>query len=152
MTAVKIPARDIIIEVESSTTDTWLPIENLASATINKAENEETADLTDFDSEGAYEQWIMQRGASMSLAGSELKDSTTGALQPGRARVEALAGEDALASDSHGRIRFRHPMDTTWRIWTATFSVGESGGETNAVSGWAATITKSGRSTTAAVA
>ncbi|MEU4225803.1 hypothetical protein AB0F17_16035 [Nonomuraea sp. NPDC026600] len=151
MTAVKIPSRDIVIEVESSTADTWLRIENLSSATVNKAENEETADITDFDSQGAYEQWVMQRGASMALAGQELKDHLTGALQPGRARVEALAGETALAADSQGRIRFRHPMDTNWRIWTATFSVGESGGETNAPSSWAATITKSGLSSTAAV-
>lgn len=152
MTAVKIPARDIIIEVEDSTPDTWLRIENLTSVTINRGENEESVNITDFDSDGAYEQWIMQRGASMALAGQELKDDATGALQPGRARVEELAGEDALAADSHGRIRFRHPMDTEWRIWTATFSVGESGGETNATSAWAATITKSGKTTTAAVA
>lgn len=152
MTAVQIPARDIIIEVEDSTPGTWLGVENLKTATINRSENEETADLTNFNSEGAYEQWIMQRGASMALAGDEFKDDTTGALQPGRARVEALASEDSVASDSHGRVRFRHPMSTSWRIWTATFSVAESGGETNAVSSWAATITKSGKSTTAAVA
>jgi hypothetical protein len=152
VTAVKIPARDIIIEVESSTPDTWLRIENLKGVTINRAENEETVDLTDFDSEGAYEQWIMQRGANMALTGDELKDNLTGALQPGRARVETLAGEDAVAADSHGRVRFRHPMDSNWRFWTATFSLGESGGETNAASAWAATITKSGLSDSAAVA
>ena len=152
MTAVQIPARDIIIEVESSTPSTWLRIENLKNATINKAENEETADITNFDSQGAYEQWIMQRGASMALAGDELKDSVTGALQPGRARVEEMAGEDKVAADSIGRIRFRHPMDDEWRIWSCTFSLGESGGETNPVSAWAAAIVKSGLSTTAAVA
>ncbi|MBF8191657.1 hypothetical protein ITP53_39385 [Nonomuraea sp. K274] len=148
---VKIPARDIILEVETSTDDTFVRVENLASVTVNPASNEESADLTDFDSQGAYEQWIMQRGASLALAGQELKDDTTGALQPGRARVEALAGEDALAAASHGRIRFRHPMDTEWRIWTATFSLGERGGGTNDPSAWAATITKSGLTTTEAV-
>jgi hypothetical protein len=151
MTAVKIPARDIILEVETTVADTFVAIENLASVTVNRADNEETADITDFDSQGAYEQWIMQRGASLALAGQELKDDTTGVLQPGRARIEDLAGETALASESHGRIRFRHPMETNWKIWTATFSVGESGGATNDASAWAATITKSGLSSTAVV-
>ncbi|WP_113699185.1 phage tail tube protein [Nonomuraea lactucae] len=151
MTQRKINARDIVVEVESSTPDTWLRVENLAGVTINRGENEETADTGDFDSEGAYEQEIMQRGATMELAGLELKDHLTGALQPGRARVEEMAGEDKVGSDSLGRIRFRHPTQTTWRIWTCTFSLGESGGESNAKSAWAATITKSGLSTTAAV-
>jgi hypothetical protein len=152
MTAVQIPARDIIIQAESATPDTWLRVENLKSATINRAENEETADITNFDSEGAYEQWVMQRGASMALAGDELKDHLTGALQPGRARIEEMAGEDKVGFDSLGRIRFRHPMDTEWKIWSCTVSVGETGGETNPVSAWSATITKSGLTTTAEVA
>lgn len=151
MSAVQIKARDIIVEVEDSTPDTWLKVENLKTATINKGENEETVDRTNFDSDGAYEQWIMQRGASMALAGDELKDNVTGALQPGRARVEELGGEDAVGADSIGRIRFRHPLDTEWRIWECTVSLGETGGETNATSAWAATITKSGKTTTAAV-
>ncbi|MFI6909878.1 phage tail tube protein [Nonomuraea sp. NPDC050394] len=152
MTAVQIPARDIILEVESPTPDTWLRVENLKNVTINRAENEETADLTNYDSDGSYEQWIMQRGASMALAGDELKDHLTGALQPGRGRVEQMAGEDKVGFDSIGRVRFRHPMDSQWKIWSATFSVGETGGETNPVSAWAATITKSGKTTLAAVA
>lgn len=152
MTQRKINARSIILEVETAVADTWLRVENLASVTVNRAENEEAVDTTDYDSQGAYEQEILQRGASLALAGLELKDSATGALQPGRARVEQLAGEDMLGSDSLGRYRFRHPMSTTWRIWTATTSVGETGGETNAKSAWAATIAKSGLSSTAAVA
>ena len=151
MTQRKINARSIIVEVESATADTWLRVENLSSVTVNRAENEEAVDTTDFDSEGAYEQEILQRGASMALAGMELKDSATGALQPGRARVEACGAEDMLGTDSLNRYRFRHPMATEWRIWTATTSIGETGGETNAKSAWAATITKSGLSTTAAV-
>ncbi|MFB4294792.1 phage tail tube protein [Nonomuraea sp. ATR24] len=151
MTQRRINARDIIVQVEDSTPDSWLAIENLASATFNRGENEETADTTDFESEGAYEQEVMQRGASMSLAGQELRDDTTGELQPGRARVEEMAGEDKVGAASLGRIRFRHPTQTVWRIWKCTFSLGENGGDTNAKSGWAATITKSGLSSTAPV-
>jgi hypothetical protein len=152
VTQRKINARDIIIEVETEVTDTFIRIENLASVTVNRSENEETADTTDFDSEGSYEQQIMQRGANMALAGLELKDHLTGVLQPGRARVEEMAGEDKVGADSLGRVRFRHPVDTDWKIWTCTFSVGETGGETNAKSAWSATITKSGLTTTDSVA
>lgn len=147
----RINARDIIVEVEDDTPDTWLPIERLNSVTFNPAESEETADVTDYDSDGAAESEIMQRGASMELEGLALQDATTGALPVGRARVEEMAGEDKLASDSLGRIRFRYPASTTWRIWTCTFSLGEQGGGTNDKVSWGATITKSGKTTSAAV-
>ncbi|NJP27107.1 hypothetical protein FLW53_23480 [Microbispora sp. SCL1-1] len=147
----RINARDMIVEVEDDTADTWLPVENLQTITVNPGENEETVDVTDNDSEGAYEQEIMQRGASLALEGLLMKDDSTGALPPGRARVEEMAGEDKLGADSLGRIRFRHPMDTNWRIWTGTFSLGEQGGATNDKASWSATITKSGKTTTAAV-
>ncbi|GAA3441064.1 phage tail tube protein [Planomonospora venezuelensis] len=151
MTQRKINARDIVIEVETSVTDTWLGIENLATVTINKGENEETVETGDFDSEGAYEQEIMQRGASLELEGQYKQDHLTGALPPGRARVEEMAGEDKVGSDSLGRIRFRYPHDTLWKIWTCTFSLGEQGGGHNDKGAWGATIVKSGLTTTAAV-
>ncbi|MCC5580583.1 hypothetical protein IMZ11_33695 [Microtetraspora sp. AC03309] len=147
MTQRKINARDIIIEVEDDTPDTWLRIENLATVTHNPGENEETVDTTDYDSEGAYEQEIMQRGSSLALEGQAKKDHLTGALQPGRARVEEMAGEDKVGYDSLGRVRFRHPMDAKWRVWDATFSLGEQGGGPNDKTSWSATITKSGKTT-----
>ncbi|MEV4837790.1 hypothetical protein AB0K05_24930 [Nonomuraea sp. NPDC049486] len=150
MTSVKIKARDLIVEVET-TTDTWLRVENLANITINPSENVERADRTDFDSQGAYEEWIMQRGASMTLSGQDENDSSTGAAKPGRAQVETNAGEDKLGEDSIARYRFRHPRHTSWKIWEATTVLGEKGGDTNAISSWAATITKSGLTTTEAV-
>jgi hypothetical protein len=149
MTQRRINARDIIVQVEDSTPDSWLGVENLATATVNPGEQEEVAVTTDFDSEGNYEEEKMQRGASMALAGQELKDDLTGALQPGRARVEAMAAQVAHAS--LGRIRFRHPVDPNWVIWPCTFSLGEKGGDTNVKSAWAATITRSGPSSTVAV-
>ncbi|MGI5162619.1 phage tail tube protein [Microbispora sp. CA-102843] len=148
----RINARDMIVEVEDDTADTWLRVENLQNITVNPGENEETADVTDNDSEGSYEQEVMQRGASLALEGLLMKDDSTGALPPGRARVEEMCGEDKLGYDSLGRVRFRHPMDTQWRIWPCTFSLGEQGGATNDKSSWSATITKSGKTTTAAVA
>ncbi|MEV4457011.1 hypothetical protein [Microbispora sp. NPDC049633] len=147
----RINARDMIVQVEDSTPDEWLPIERLQNVVVNPGENEETVDVSDYDSDGAYEQEIMQRGASLTLEGLALEDDSTGALPPGRARVEAMAGEDKVGSDSLGRIRFRSPRSSTWRIWDCTFSLGEQGGATNDKVSWSATITKSGPTTTAAV-
>lgn len=152
MTQRKINARDIVVEIESAVTDTYVTIENLSSVTVNPGENEETVDTTDYESDGVYEGEIMQRGAAMELEGMLKKDHLTGALQPGRARVEEMAGETKVGYDSLARIRFRHPMDTTWRIWTCTVTLAEQGGGVNDKTSWGATFTKSGATTTAAVA
>lgn len=151
MTQRRINARDMIFQVEDSTPSSWLSVEHMQSFTVNPGENEETADTTDFDSLGSYEQEVMQRGSSIELEGQLMKDDTTGVLAPGRARMEAMAGEDKVGYASLGRVRFRHPMDTLWRIWTCTFTLGEQGGGTNDKSSWGATVTKSGLTTTAAV-
>lgn len=146
----KVNARDIIIEVETEVADTWAGIRpGLTSATINKAENEEKSETTTYGSEGEYEEEVMQRGASMEVEALMLKDDATGALDEGQARCEVLATKKG--AESLGRIRFRHPMDTNWTIWTATVSVGEQGGGNNDKTSWSCTFTKSGASTTAAV-
>jgi len=148
MPAVKINARDIIIQVADGTN--WVPVGGLNSAVPNAGENEEVADTTTFDSKGNYEQEVVQRGATLELEGFLLKDPANGAQDPGQARVETLATQVGFAS--LGQIRFRHPMDTQWKVWTATFSLGELGGGNNDKSAWAATITRSGASATAPVA
>lgn len=145
----KVNARDIVFQVESSTPDTWLEIAGLTSATLNQGENEEVAETTDFDSNGAYEEDVMQRGASWGLEGQLELDDTTGVQDPGQARVESLAA--LVGAASHGRVRFRHPAQTTWKVWDATFKLGEQGGGNNDKVSWAATITRSGASTTMAV-
>lgn len=144
MAVKKIPARDIIVQVhDGETPGTWMDIKGLTTATINPAENEEMVDATTFDSAGHYEQVAMQRGASLSLEGFLLKDPDTGNQDPGQARCEELATAVGIAS--HGSIRFRHPMDSEWRVWPeATFSVGEQGGGNNDLTTWSCTIVRSG--------
>lgn len=146
MPPTKIPARDITIQVQDDDGSTWLDIGGEVSATYNPGENEETADVTTFASGGNYEQWIVQRGASLALEGLLLKDSATGAQDPGQARCEDLAS--MLGAASLGMIRFRHPMDTKWKVWNGTFSLGEQGGGNNDITGWSVTVTRSGASTT----
>lgn len=151
MAARKIPARDIIVQVsDGGGTPTWLAIGGLNSVTVNPGENEETADITTYDSAGEYEQLVMQRGASLALEGFLIKDHLTDTPDTGQARCETLGTAKAYAS--LGAIRFRHPASTTWKVWnTATFSLGEQGGGNNDVTSWSCTVTRSGASTTAAV-
>lgn len=151
MTAVKVPARDIILEIsDGEATPTWTEIGGLNSVTHNPGENEETTDSTTYESEGQYEQYAMQRGATLECEGLLIKDDTTGALDAGQSQAETLA--TAVGIDSRGQIRFRHPTDSTWRVWNCTASLGEQGGGNNDLSGWACTFTRCGAATSAAVA
>ncbi|MEO6081930.1 MAG: hypothetical protein ABIQ18_02360 [Umezawaea sp.] len=151
MALTKINARDLIVQVESSTPGTWLGISGLNSGTFNPSESEEETDTTEFESAGEAEQEIMQRGASVKLEGFKKLDNITGGPDLGQDRCELLATKKA--AESLGSIRFRHPLNTTWKVWPqATFSAGEQGGGNNDKTSWSMTIKKSGQSTTAAVA
>lgn len=152
MAPVKIPVRDIIIEVsDGAATPVWTEIGGLTSFVVNPGENEEAEDNTTFDSEGAYEQYVMQRGAVIELEGKLLSDPADDTRDPGQEVVEDNAGEDKVGIDSIGQIRFRRPGATQWKRWNCTTSVGEQGGETNNTNSWAATFTRSGKSTLVAV-
>lgn len=146
MPLVKINARDIVIQVAEANGTTWTAIGGLTSAVPNASENEEVVDTTSFDSHGHYEQEVIQRGATLALEGFQLKDSANGKPDDGQARVEFLASQ--VGTESLGKVRFRHPMDTVWKVWTATFTIGEHGGGNNDKAAWAVTITRSGPSTT----
>jgi hypothetical protein len=149
MPTVKISARDIVIQVAEANGTTWTPVGGLNSAIPDLSQNEEVADTTTFESAGNYEQEIVQRGATLALVGFVLKDPATGAQDPGQARVEALATQ--IGAGSVGKVRFRHPMDTAWKVWNATFTLGEQGGAHNDKVSWNVTATRSGASTTAPV-
>jgi len=150
MPTVKINARDLVIQVQEADGKSWSQIGGLNSAVPNSGDNEEVVDTTTFDSGGYYEQEVVQRGATLGLEGFLLLDPATGAQDPGQARVETLA--TLVGPDSLGKVRFRHTQDKAWKIWTATFSIGEQGGANNDKSAWKVTIARSGRSTTEQVA
>ena len=149
MALVKIPARDIIVEEETAVASTWAELEAMISATPDPTANEAAVDTTDFDSAGLYSQMILQRGSSFSVEAHTKKDDTTGAQAPGQLRVQTIAA--GVGTASIGRVRFRHPMDTSWVIWDCTMSGGIGGGGTNDLTGWACTFVRNGAETTAAV-
>lgn len=149
MTQEVIPAREIIVQVAESDGTTWTEVQGLKSVKINPGENGEAADSTRFSSQGAYEEYMMQRGASLTLEGLGLMDTSTAVVDPGQARCDALGATVGL--QSRGTIRFRYPTQTSWKVWSATFKPGETGGGTNDLSAWMCTITRCGLSTTVAV-
>ncbi|MFB8241995.1 phage tail tube protein [Kitasatospora purpeofusca] len=144
-----IDARDWIHEVEDSVSGLWLAVRGINSFSVNPGENRETTETTDFDSNGRYEEDVMQNGASLSVEGLYEQDQATGVRDPGQAYVDAWA--DRLSVDSHNRMRYRHETQNVWTVWDATVEPGEQGGGNNDKTGWSATFTRSGAPTTMAV-
>ncbi|MCO6693906.1 phage tail tube protein, partial [Streptomyces sp. Vc17.3-30] len=104
---------------------TWLPVAGLTTITHNPGENEETADTTSFDSEGFYEQDVMQRGATLSLEGQYRVDKQSRAQDAGQAYIGEWA--QRLGMDSRNLVRWRHESQTQWVVWDATVTPGEQG-------------------------
>lgn len=150
MAETKLNARDFLAQVQDTDGAAWLDIAGVASASLNPSQNEETADTTTFASGGAYEQEVMQRGATIKLEGFLFVDEATGAQSPGQARCEDLAAAVGVASV--GVLRFRYPADAVWRVWNCTATLGEQGGDNNDKVSWSVTFTRSGPTTTTAVA
>jgi hypothetical protein len=144
-----IDARGWIFEVEDhATPNTFIPLRNLNSWSLNPGENEETADTTTFDSNGYYEQDVMQRGATIEVSGQYA--STNGTRDAGQLYVDETWAY-LLGEDSRGRMRYRHTSQTEWTVWECTVTPGEQGGETNAKTTWGAKFTRCGAPATAAV-
>lgn len=150
MTSRPIDARDWLFEVEDNVSGSWLPIRGINNFSHNPGENRETAETTDFDSNGRYEEDTMQDGETITVQGFYEKDSATGARDPGQAYVDTWGRR--LSTDSHNRVRYRHETElTTWAVWDATVSPSERGGGNNDKTGWGAVFRRSGAPTTMAV-
>lgn len=142
-------ARDCVFQIENpASPGTFVDIGASKDGieTFSVGRSSETTSTTDFGSGGASEQQVMERGKTLQLEGRRLKDSATGALDPGQQLVETLA--DQVGNASLGRIRFAAPSDTTWEVWTATCELGDQGGGNNDKVSWSCTFTRSGPSTT----
>lgn len=151
MAPKQVPARDIVFEIETAVAATWAEVGGLTSVTPDYSANSAFADTTEFSSGGRYSGRPMQRGGTFAIDGKLKLDPTTGAQDPGQARVETLA--KAVGEAGMGRIRFRYPMEDTWTIWSCYIELGNRGaGGTNDMGGWAATFTRDEDETTAAVA
>lgn len=146
-----IDARGWIFEVEDADApSTWLPVGGITTFTHNPGENEETADVTVFDSEGFYEQDVMQRGATLSISGLYHVNKGTTTQDAGQAYIDHEWAQ-RLGIESRNNVRWRHKTQNTWVLWEATVTPGEQGGGNNEKTTWSATFTRCGAPTTAPV-
>ncbi|MFC8584226.1 phage tail tube protein [Streptomyces sp. NPDC057217] len=147
-----IDARGWLFEVQDleAETETWLPIAGIDSWSMNPGENEETSENTAFDSEGYYEEDVMQRGASITVEGKFRIHKVTKERDPGQAYIDG-DWTNRLGFDSHNPIRYRHNTQTSWVVWDATMSPGEQSGGNNDKTAWSATFRRNGKPTTAVV-
>jgi hypothetical protein len=147
-----IDARGWLFEVQDNgaAEETWLPIAGINTFTQNAGENEETVDTTVFESEGQYEQDVMQRGATLGIEGLYHIDKTTKEQDPGQLYVDS-DWVPRVGMESRNNIRWRHSTQTSWVVWEATVTPGEQGGGNNDKTSWSATFTRCGAPTTVAV-
>ncbi|MFD7121903.1 phage tail tube protein [Streptomyces sp. NPDC059922] len=148
-----IDARGWLFEVEDidAPDETWLPIAGITTFTHNPGENEETVETTAFESEGQFEQDVMQRGATLTIEGQYRIDKTTKAQDPGQAYIDH-EWTQRLGMESRNRVRWRHQTQTQWVLWDSTVTPGEQGGGNNDKTSWSCTVTRCGRAESMAVA
>jgi hypothetical protein len=141
MATTKIPARDFTIEIDSAYpgTPAWTPIGGLNSLTPSPSTNR--ADVTDFDSNGAAEHLVMERGLEFTIAGHHLEDALTGDRDPGQVAVETLARAVGLAA--LGSFRVTSPGGNV-DSFLASAEVTTAGGGHNDPAAWSAKLTISG--------
>ncbi len=145
MATKRIEARGWIFQVAVGATPTWTPVAGLKTFTFNPGDKAVQTDATDFDSQGQYEEVVLQRGGTMKVDGTARRDPATGLADPGQAALDALA--QGLADTSIGQIRFRYRTETQWRVWTVTAKGAEVGGATNDLSKWGMELTRTGAET-----
>ncbi|WP_433067452.1 phage tail tube protein [Dactylosporangium sp. CS-033363] len=143
MSQTTVPAREMIFQVQAGDAVTWLSLTGMNNFNLSPGENEEVEDTTTFDSDGAYEEVVMQRGASVACQGFKMEDDTTGVQDVGQARIEELASKTGGAS--RGKVRFRHIRHSQWKVWTATFRLGDQGGGNNNNNTWSCTVRRVGK-------
>lgn len=150
MAPVQIPVRDTIIEVsDGAAMPVWTEVGGLTSITLNPSENEEVQETATLDDEGFYSEYKMQRGAVIEVEGKLYADPADDTRDPGQQVVEDNGVKVGIESRSDLRMRRKNAAE--WKVWTATTTTGEQGGETNETTGFAATWTRCGKPRTEAV-
>ncbi|MCO7196895.1 phage tail tube protein [Pseudonocardia sp. McavD-2-B] len=145
---MKISARGWQFEIldPSAETETWVEIGGLNNFDLDPSENNEDTETTDFQSQGAYEGRMMQRGASLEVEGQLRKEDDDPAQKDAGQKLVDELGEQ-VDEESVGRIRFRHETDPEWTNWRCYVEQGSRSGGNNDKTAWAGTFTRTGRAT-----
>jgi hypothetical protein len=142
MALAKVLARDWTLEVEGTTTGTFVPVGGINTFGFGGTKND--TDTGDFDSGGFAEHLVTERAYTLTLSGFFLEDQDTGERDPGQAIVDELAtkiGEEAI-----GNFKLTSPGGTVY-TFSGSVEPAEVGGGKNDVTSWGATITVNGKVT-----
>lgn len=148
MPVTKFLARDLSIYISTgpgtdtisgTADDVWTRIKGLNN--LSHSPSSESADTSDFDSNGRGEHMKAQRGESWELAGFTLEDVATGDRDPGQAAVETLGQQ--VGPDSLGWFKVESPGGNAI-IFQGSVEVTLAGGGNNDAAAWGATIEVSG--------
>lgn len=141
MAVTKIPARDFTIEIDSNypAAPAFIPIGGLNSLTPSPSTTR--ADTSGFDSNGAAEHMVMERGLEFTISGHHHEDALTGDRDAGQLEVELLARAVGLAAT--GSFRVTSPGGNV-DSFLASAEVTTAGGGHNDPAAWSAKITITG--------
>jgi hypothetical protein len=92
----------------------------------------------------------MQRGATLTLKGAVLQDTTSGDRDPGQAQLNTYATLTGPASQIP--VRLRYPNEDNWITWTCTVTRGDESAATNGKPQFEYKLVRCGAAGTAVVA
>lgn len=142
-------ARLFDFEIDDGTdTSTFVQINGITSFSPSTEKND--ADITDFDSEGWQEHIVASRGLSFDVEGYHVEDEADGTRDSGQERLEELSQN--VGNDSTAPFKITTPggNEITMDVSVDAPMFGQStGGGNDDPAGWSATLTVSGKPTTA---
>lgn len=142
----KLPARSWYLEVESATTGNWNRVGGINSMT--PAGSNTTVDATDSESDGFMEQYIIQRGGTVTFDGF-FAEAADGTKDAGVERVNDAVAEVGPAANR--KFRIRRPLATSSVVFDAAVDApitmtGTGGGMTD-INGFSVTLMITGKPT-----
>lgn len=139
----KVLAREYFesIEVEDpDTEDEWTQIGGVNELTVSY--DSDSAEVTDFDSEGFSENLTTERSVSFQVSGFRIVDPETGDVDPGQKIVDDIA--DKVGYEALVDVRINMIGGQTMKF-TANLEPDDQGGGTNDPASWGATFNSFGK-------
>jgi predicted secreted protein len=129
MAVTKVLARSWTKQVDNGS-GSFLDIKGIHTMTVSTSSH--LADTTDFESAGWLEHLLTTRGATISLDGMFLEDTSTKSRDPGQARVEALA--KLFGASGIGSFKIITPGGTIWTFSASAEVDGPAGSQADTAS------------------
>ncbi len=146
-----VQARDWIFEAQDGDGSTWLPATGDEETQMSIDPTSVQSDVTSFSDAGLAAHYVAERAESVRITGLFREDSSTGAAEAFRARIEEIAAGIGLPVnlDATGNVgsrcsfRFHAPQQAVI-TWVATITMDPVAGGNNDPASWGFTVTRSG--------